>query len=88
MSLPFRHIVLPSIAPILFFIVAATPVELLGCRTRGLLAIAIALTSALAGLGAATAAVTRRIRGDAQSVWWIATALILSIPAVGVLILA
>lgn len=88
MSLPFRHIVLPAIAPVLFFIVAATPVEVIGCRTRGLLAIAIALTSVLAGLGAAVLAVKGRMHGETQSIWWIVTALVLAIPAVGVLILA
>ena len=88
MSPPFRHIVLPAIAPVLFFIVAATPVEVFGCRTRGLLAIAIALTSVLAGLGAAILALKGRMRGDTQSIWWIATALILAIPAVSALILA
>jgi hypothetical protein len=59
----------------------------LGCRTRGLLAITIALVSVLAGLGAAILAVKGRTRGDTQSIWWIATAFILAIPAVGVLIL-
>ncbi len=88
MSLLFRHVVLPAVSPVLFCIVAATPVEVMGCRTRGLLAIAIALTSVLAGLGAAILAVRGRMHGETQSIWWIVTALVLAIPAVGVLILA
>jgi hypothetical protein len=56
-----RHVILPSLAPLLFFAVAATPVEALGCRTRGLLAFAIALVSVLAGLGAAIMAIKGRL---------------------------
>jgi hypothetical protein len=88
MSLIQRHIILPSLAPILFFAVAATPVQVLGCRTRGLLAFAIALVSVLAGLGAAIMAIKGRLQGDPQSLWWIGSALILAIPGVALLILA
>lgn len=83
-----RHIALPLIAPLFFFAVAATPVDLLGCRTRGLLAFGIALVSALAGLGAAVMALKGRLRGDRESPWWVLTSLILAIPAVGLIILA
>jgi hypothetical protein len=83
-----RHVILPSLAPLLFFTVAATPVEALGCRTRGLLAFAIALVSVLAGLVAAIMAVKGRLKGDSHSMWWVGSALILAIPAVGVLLLA
>jgi hypothetical protein len=88
MSLLQRHIILPSLAPLLFFAVATTPVELLGCRTRGLLAVSIALASVLAGLGAAIMAIKGRLQGDSQSHWWVGSALILAVPAVGVLVLA
>ncbi len=88
MSLIQRHVILPSIAPILFFAVAAKPVQVLGCRTRGLLAMAIALISVLAGLAAAIRAIKGILQGDSQTRWWIVSALILAIPAVGVLILA
>jgi len=88
MSLIQRHIILPFLAPLLFFAVAATPVEVLGCRTRGLLAFAIALVSVLAGLAAAIMAIKGRLRGDSHTHWWIGSALILAIPAVSILILA
>ena len=88
MSLIQRHIILPSLAPLLFFAVAATPVHVLGCRTRGLLAVAIAFVSVLTGLAAVIMAIKGRLQGDSQSRWWIGSALILAIPAVGVLILA
>ena len=88
MSLFQRHVILPSLAPLLFFAVATTPVELLGCRTRGLLAVSIALASVLAGLGAAIMAIKGRLKGDPQSHWWVGSALILAVPAIGVLVLA
>jgi hypothetical protein len=88
MTLIRRHVILPSIAPLLFFAVAATPVQTLSCRTRGLLAFIIALVSVLSGLAAAIMAIKGRLRGDSQTVWWIASALILAVPAVAVLILA
>lgn len=88
MSLIQRHVILPSLAPILFFAVAATPLHVIGCRTRGLLAITIALISVLAGLAAAIRAIKSRLQGDSQAGWWIGSALILAIPTVGVLILA
>ena len=44
----------PTLLPIMFIIVAATPVERLGCRFRGLLAVGIALTGGLLGLATVT----------------------------------
>jgi hypothetical protein len=46
----FRHIVLPALAPAAFFLVASTPVEVLGCFNRGLMALTIALASVIGGL--------------------------------------
>ena len=83
-----RHILYPAIASVLFFAVATTPVDVLGCRIRGLIAFAIALLSVLAGVGAAVMALQSRLRGDRHSYWWVASALVLTIPAVGLLILA
>ncbi len=83
-----RHILIPAIIPVLFFGVAATPVEWLGCSTRGLVAIIIAFIGVLAGLAAAIMALRGRLRGEKQSIWWVATALVLSIPAIAVLFLS
>jgi hypothetical protein len=73
-----HHVIIPSLLPIAFFAVAffavaATPVEVLGCRNRGLLALLIAFVSVLAGLAAAVRAVqgrggARRIRGGGRRV--------------------
>ena len=83
-----RYIVIPALAPILFFSVAATPVELFGCRTRGLLALVIALVAVLAGLVTAIMAVKSRVRRDQAATWWILSSLILAIPAMAVLVIA
>ena len=78
----FRHILLPAFAPVLFLVIATTPVDVLGCRTRGLLAIAVALLSVIAGLGSALAGVRCRMRGDPAANWWATSALVLAVPAV------
>jgi hypothetical protein len=88
MSPVLKHIILPAIAPALFFAVAAMPVAVLGCRNRGLLALMIALAGALAGLAAAFMGAKGRMRSDPRTYWWAASSLILAIPAVAVLILA
>lgn len=82
------HIIIPSIMPAFFFVVASIPVEVLGCRTRGLIALLIALLSGLAALGAAIMGVKNRIRGDFYSVWWVASSLILTVPVIAIIILA
>lgn len=47
-----RHVVIPAIMPVIFFSVAFTPVAVLGCRNRGLLAALVALASGFWALGA------------------------------------
>jgi hypothetical protein len=82
------HVVVPAIMPALFFTVAALPVEMIGCRTRGLLALAVAFVSMLSGVAAAVMAVRGRVNGDPRSVWWVVTALILTVPGIALLVLA
>jgi hypothetical protein len=82
------HILIPAIMPAVFFVIASTPVEVLECRTRGLIALLLSLFSGLGALGAAIIGVKGRIRGDVYSVWWVASSLILSIPVVALIILA
>ena len=82
------HAVIPTIMPALFFLIVATPVETLGCFTRGLLASVVALASGLAGLGTAIRGVRVQNRGDAYAAWWVISTLILTIPVAALLILA
>ncbi len=83
-----RHFLIPAIMPVLFFVVAFSPVDLLGCRTRGLIALSLALVSGLAAIGTAVMALKGRVKGEAGSEKWILTTLILAIPVVAMLILA
>ena len=69
-------------ASIIFFAVAALPVELLGCYNRGLIAAIVALAAGILGIVAAGKAVKGKIRGDANSSMWMASALIFAIPAI------
>ena len=84
----FRHILLPAIAPLLFLVVATMPVDVLGCRNRGLLAVAVAFLSVLAGLISAVAGVRGRMKGDSSAHWWATSALILAVPALLLILLA
>jgi hypothetical protein len=82
------NILIPAIMPILFLNIAATPVEVLGCRNRGLIAFMIALISGLASLGAAIMAIRGRMIKDLDTIRWIITSLILVIPVIALIILA
>jgi len=73
---------------VLFFIVASTPVEVLGCAVRGLIALLIALISGLAALATVTIGLKGRVRRDKNSIWWVTSTLILVIPVVAMIILA
>lgn len=82
------HILLPIAMPVLFFINAAIPVSVFGCRNRGLIAFAIALLSGLAGLVTVITALRERLRGNPKHYWWIISTLILIVPIVALIILA
>jgi hypothetical protein len=90
------HIILPAIMPVLFFWVASTPVEVLGCLVRGLIALLIALISGLAALvaaiigakGGAKGGAEGRVRHDRNRIWWVVSTLILVIPVVAMILLA
>jgi hypothetical protein len=84
----YRHILLPAFAPLLFLVVATTPVDVLGCATRGLLAVAIAFLSVLAGLVSAFVGTRGRMRGNPDANWWATSALVLAMPAVLLLLFA
>jgi hypothetical protein len=83
-----RHAIVPAIMPVLFLAVALTPVDLPGCKTRGLIALSMAFMSGLAGLGTAIMELKGRVKGEAGSDRWIVTTLILTIPVIAMLVLA
>lgn len=82
------YIFVPALMSLAFFIIATTPVEVFGCRTRGLLALLIAFASGLGALGAAIAGLRGRMRGQVNALWWAVSSLILAIPVVALLLLA
>ncbi len=82
------HLILPGIMPALFLAVALTPVEVLGCFFRGLIAMLIALASGLAALAAAIMGLKGRVQYDKNSVWWVLSTLMLVIPVIAMVILA
>ncbi len=81
------HVIIPAMMPVLFFIVASMPAEVLGCFVRGLIAMLIALISGLAALVAVIVGLKARVRHDKDSIWWMLSTLILVIPVVAMLIL-
>jgi hypothetical protein len=83
-----RHITFPVILPLIFFAVGFSPVEVLGCRNRGLLALAISFISGLLSLGAAFMGIKERTQNISGSHWWVISALILAIPVIGMILLA
>jgi hypothetical protein len=83
-----NHIITPAMMAVLFFIVASTPVEVLGCFVRGLIALVIALISGLAALGAVIIGLKGRARHDPNAAWWVMSTLILVIPVIAMIILA
>lgn len=82
------HVFIPFLIAAVFFARAFTPVEVLGCRTRGLLAIGVSLSSGLAGLGTGVMGLKKRVRCEADAMWWIVSTAVLTIPVIGMIILA
>ena len=81
-----RHFLIPMMFTAIFFAVAALPVEILGCRNRGLIAAGIALAAGILGIVAAVQAVLGKVRGDAGTSIWMASALIFAIPAIYIVV--
>jgi hypothetical protein len=76
-----RHILVPAIAPAAIVGLYFTPVDLIGCANRGLLALAVAAVSTLAAFVTIATGIGGRGRGDQRSLWWVVTTLILTLPA-------
>jgi hypothetical protein len=81
-----KHVIIPTIAPAIFFLTASLPVELLGCRNRGLIVASVAVAAGIGGIVAAVKALKGKMREDANSSLWMASALILAIPAIYIVV--
>jgi len=88
MKKSIKHVMIPATVPVIFFIIASLPVELLGCRNRGLIAAFVAIAAGVLGIVAAVRAIMGKVRGDANSSLWMASALILAIPTVFIVLIA
>ncbi len=77
-----KYVLIPTIVTAIFFLVASLPVELLGCYIRGLIAAILAIAAGILGIVAAVKALIGKMRKDANSPFWVVSALILAIPVV------
>ena len=83
-----KHIIIPLIVPAIFFVIASIPVEVIGCRNRGIIAALLAIAAGIVGIVAAVKAIIIKARGDSNSVFWMASALILALPLIFILLIA
>jgi heme/copper-type cytochrome/quinol oxidase subunit 3 len=78
-----RHVLLPSIAPLLLVALYFTPKSLFGCANRGLMALALVAVALVASGFTTARGVAASRRGDREaSNWWLATTLLLILPLV------
>jgi hypothetical protein len=82
------HIIIPALLPAVFFVIASTPIEVLGCRKRGLISLLTAFISGLAALVMAMTGAKERVRGHRNAIWWGTSALILGVPVVALVLMA
>lgn len=80
--------IIPSAIIVLFFANALTPEHVLGCYTRGLLALIIASISGITAIVAAITAVKKRLANDPSGKQWILLTIFLSVPLIALLYLA
>ena len=85
MRLLVKHVALPSLAPAAIVGLYFTPVSLIGCVNRGLIALAIVFLSLITGIALGIFALRARRKGDAGSAWRVISILILTLPALLVL---
>ena len=88
MSEKFRHVLWPALMPFAFLALALTPVEVIGCRNRGILALVIALTSGGAAIACSIRALKLRHQGSPDSARWVVSSLILTVPVIAMIVLA
>jgi hypothetical protein len=84
----YRHIIFPAVMPLAFFILAQIPVEVIGCRNRGIMALLIAFPSGIAAIVTTVIGLRERMRGNPDASRWVVSALILTVPVVALIILA
>jgi hypothetical protein len=79
LSLLLRHVALPALAPLALVGLYLTPLAVVGCAERGLLALAVTATAAVSAFGCIVMAFRARARGDERSSWWMLSTAILAL---------
>ena len=82
MNVYVKHILLPAVAPALIVGLYFTPVMVFGCVARGLIALSIALISAICAFVTILFGFSAQRRHDPLSRWWILSAVIFTLPLV------
>ena len=80
LALFLRHVALPALAPLAIVALYFTPLTVVGCRDRGLLALGVVAVALVAALVCAAVAVRARLRSGDGS-WWMLSTAILALPA-------
>ena len=73
-----KHVALPALAPAALIALYFTPVLLFGCVNRGLLAVAVALVSAIGAFVTVGIALRLRAQGKPSGLWILSTAILTS----------
>lgn len=76
-----RHVVVPAVAPAAIVGLYFTPVSLIGCVNRGLIALTVVFLALIAGIVAGVIAIRLRPHDRHGSAWWALSAAILAVPA-------
>jgi len=76
-----RHVLLPSVLPLILLALAATPKEVFGCANRGYMAMAVVLLSTLGALGTTVRATNAMRMRDPRARWWLFSTIVLLLPA-------
>lgn len=79
LSLPVRHVALPAAAPLTLVALYYTPLTVVGCAERGLLALAVTAAATVAAFGCIALGFRARARSDELSRWWVLSAAILTL---------
>jgi predicted ABC-type exoprotein transport system permease subunit len=82
-----KHVIIPIVPSVIFFINAALPITVLGCANRGWVALIVALVSLLTALYTVTVALKMRWQKAPDSIWWIISTVLLMVPALALLVL-
>lgn len=76
-----KHLLIPSLAPVLIVCLYFTPKYVFGCRNRGLMALAVVFIALVAGITTACKGIREKRQGNTEEAnWWILSTIILLSP--------